>query len=857
MKSTVTWVLAAVAIAACTVGEEPQKSAPEQATTTPPRSDLALARALALPDARLTQTLAPASRFRQVATDYVSASPRADGVHVRLPTAGNAPIEFRAGRYTRPLAKVRVDGFDVESHQLEDGHVVQQSKTRGMTALWSAGPDILEQSLLLHDASAVKPVVWNIELRSDLIEARRESPSSIVFADSAGDVHLRVAAPVALAADGRRIPITVQFAAADADVLRGQLSFRFSTKGAKFPLLVDPFLETVTWSEKAINSGPPDRYGHAMAYDVARKRVVLFGGKGFSDDLADTWEWDGTAWKQISVVGPSKRRFHSMAYFDDGTSSGVLLHGGQQGTTKFPDTWLFDGTKWMQLSPAKSVGMRFGHAMAYIASLKQVLLFGGIDGGNNWKDETWVFDGKTWAQVTTGSAPVPLFSLGLVYNSKSDRAVLYGGRNSSVWDKTWEWSAVNKTWGEKLPPPPPGDKIPGELAGMGLSYDSRLDRVVLFGGDDGAVFTQKTWEFDGTNWEQRNPSTNPPSRTDTAMVYDAQRDRTVLFGGWVNTELDDTWEYRRFGGKCTTAAQCEGSACVDGVCCVQAQCNTCEACSPVDGKCAAVKGAPDPDSCGGAQACDSQGACKKANGEVCTGASECASGQCADGRCCNAACDKPCEACDVASSEGTCSFVTGEPRHGSCPGVGTCGASCDGQGAECSFTPKGSSCGSVCQNGVLSRSDCDGQGNCLALGSEACVNSFGCADAETCRTSCTEDAHCAGGATCNGGQCLGGLGGSICIDKFTTRDPSGTEVSCAGHVCAGGVCRETCSSSDECAPDFACKSSDCVRLRDEASDSTGCGCRTPPRGSGGAPFLSLLVVLLLARRRESRPTHQA
>jgi hypothetical protein len=37
-----------------------------------------------------------------------------------------------------------------------------------------------------------------------------------------------------------------------------------------------------------------------LAYDKARDRVVLFGGrKGWPDDLADTWEWDGVSWRRV------------------------------------------------------------------------------------------------------------------------------------------------------------------------------------------------------------------------------------------------------------------------------------------------------------------------------------------------------------------------------------------------------------------------------------------------------------------------------------------------------------------------------------------------------------------------------
>src|SRR5512134_80585 len=46
------------------------------------------------------------------------------------------------------------------------------------------------------------------------------------------------------------------------------------------------------WFLTLARSSPLSRNGHAMAYDSARGRVVLFGGVRSSGYLADTWEWD-------------------------------------------------------------------------------------------------------------------------------------------------------------------------------------------------------------------------------------------------------------------------------------------------------------------------------------------------------------------------------------------------------------------------------------------------------------------------------------------------------------------------------------------------------------------------------------
>ena len=55
------------------------------------------------------------------------------------------------------------------------------------------------------------------------------------------------------------------------------------------------------WTQRAPAQSPPPRYDHAMAYDSARQRLVLFGGIT-PDFLADTWTWDGSTWS-IHLAG--------------------------------------------------------------------------------------------------------------------------------------------------------------------------------------------------------------------------------------------------------------------------------------------------------------------------------------------------------------------------------------------------------------------------------------------------------------------------------------------------------------------------------------------------------------------------
>ena len=109
------------------------------------------------------------------------------------------------------------------------------------------------------------------------------------------------------------------------------------------------------WLELLPTTTPPAVTGHAMAYDAAADRTVLFGG--------------------------------SLA-----------------GNVRINDTWLFDGKDWAQAAPAVSPPARAGHPLAYDISRGRVVLFGGIGVGGVLSD-TWEWDGTTWTAATPATVP--------------------------------------------------------------------------------------------------------------------------------------------------------------------------------------------------------------------------------------------------------------------------------------------------------------------------------------------------------------------------------------------------------------------------------------------------------------------
>jgi hypothetical protein len=233
------------------------------------------------------------------------------------------------------------------------------------------------------------------------------------------------------------------------------------------------------------NIGPSPRVNHAMTYDAARKRTVLFGGERSTGaevlHFADTWEWNGEYWTQVSDTGPSARSEHAMTY--DTSISRVVLHGGAGDTRG--ETWEWDGETWTQTENEIGPGLRAGHAMAYDEARKRVVLFGGHSAADPARRETWERHGATWARVAD-TGPESRFGHAMTYDGK--RVILFGGDiDGGLSGATWQWDG--KHWAQR------GDFGPAPRGSLAMAYDNVRDRVVLFGGSDAQGHYGDTWEL--------------------------------------------------------------------------------------------------------------------------------------------------------------------------------------------------------------------------------------------------------------------------------------------------------------------------------------------------------------------------
>jgi hypothetical protein len=266
--------------------------------------------------------------------------------------------------------------------------------------------------------------------------------------------------------------------------------------------------ETFTWSMlQQPAKDPTPREDHAMAFDRARRRFVVFGG--FDDQsidfLDETWAYHidrPFGWQAVTPAGdPPPGRVKPGLAFDPLYDRLVVFGGSGTGDTDFDDLWFLTfspAPAWRQVvaAGAERPSGRWGGSFVYDSRARSVLLFGGktIDGN---LDDLW--------QLNLGPAPA------------------------------WERLAVL-------------DPKPSARALQATAYDSVGAQMIVFGGHDGA-YRNDVWALRNDpkpRWVQLQPDGPAPSpRVGATLVLDGVRRRALLFGGWDGAQvLNDTWELR-------------------------------------------------------------------------------------------------------------------------------------------------------------------------------------------------------------------------------------------------------------------------------------------------------------------------
>lgn len=153
---------------------------------------------------------------------------------------------------------------------------------------------------------------------------------------------------------------------------------------------------------------------HGMTYDRERAAHIVFGGfdPGFRM-RGDTWEYDGAArtWTLRSQSGPAPRTQMGLAF--DAARNRTVLFGGRTehgDDFQYGDTWVWNGWAgtWTE-HRGQDVPARLRVGLVYHAGLEAILSVGGIveyiDYGRAghpisraWQPDTWSWEGVDWVR---------------------------------------------------------------------------------------------------------------------------------------------------------------------------------------------------------------------------------------------------------------------------------------------------------------------------------------------------------------------------------------------------------------------------------------------------------------------------
>ncbi|MBI5481754.1 MAG: hypothetical protein HY906_23055, partial [Deltaproteobacteria bacterium] len=321
---------------------------------------------------------------------------------------------------------------------------------------------------------------------------------------------------------------------------------------------------TSTWQQVPLAVKPQPLAFGAMAFDLGGNQTVLFGGLASSFEYSQaTWYWNGAAWIDVCPTGcspiPAHRSHHAMAY--EQANQRVIMYGASQ-VSGSADTWAlkWGGTEyaWSQISGATQPGLRYGHTMASDPSgSAPLLLFGGVSGSVPLND-TWGWNGSGWTQLTTtGQPPEPRLGASLAFLGGSGGGFfLWGGAvesDGSGYGDTWK-IGITQQW-EQLGM--------GPRYGHGAAYDPLSKTTLMFGGYDGALRSD-LWAWDGAIWRRRMPPSAPPPVSFAAVGLQENNSRLVVVNGGDPFNILATAQAESWVCDLATNAwtrECQGSAC--------------------------------------------------------------------------------------------------------------------------------------------------------------------------------------------------------------------------------------------------------------------------------------------------------
>jgi hypothetical protein len=203
---------------------------------------------------------------------------------------------------------------------------------------------------------------------------------------------------------------------------------------------------------------------------------------------------------------------------------------------------------WVQLTPSgDSPSPRVYHSLVWDDAEGRARLFGGRSTGTPLND-LWALnvDNPAWEQVQPeGPLPPARFGHNAVFDSREQRMLVFGGQaGEAFFNDLWAFASQDNAWTEITPAGP----TPAPRQGAGAALDAEAGRLYVTHGLTAQGYLDDTWALDLTSatWEDLSPSTaRPAKRCFVRAVWDPASGRLLLFGGESSekTLLGDLWAF--------------------------------------------------------------------------------------------------------------------------------------------------------------------------------------------------------------------------------------------------------------------------------------------------------------------------
>jgi galactose oxidase-like protein len=289
------------------------------------------------------------------------------------------------------------------------------------------------------------------------------------------------------------------------------------------------------------------------------RRGAVTGGVADQGPTASSLSYSTAAWVEL----PPPVRYGAIAVYDSAADR-LVIGGGSVGILSSSDAWALDlamPSKWQRWPIGGETPTPVGRAATAVDAVHRRMFL--VDQVRDPRISDWIGDvhildltaAPAWTRIrppSTSHSPFIRSSASLVYDTRRDRLVLYGGWGArGPLGDVWSFDLKTGLWSEIVAG---GDSIAPRAESMAV-YDPERDRMLVYGGVVESAphivdLTDEMWalEFgDSTAWHRVIATGDSVgARAGAQLVRDPTDGSMLLFGGVGTTVSPTSGEVFRF-----------------------------------------------------------------------------------------------------------------------------------------------------------------------------------------------------------------------------------------------------------------------------------------------------------------------